>query len=109
MSSITQLESPTSPVIPTKKSDNIALNDNPEIQKLLKIPYVKEILVKYDVLKNGIINERKKNKMLENQIKQLENELNKKTEEINNLTQEKLDIEKQLALEKKQLEKKEKL
>ena len=107
MSSESQVESTNSPEMSTKKSENITSNDNPEIKELLKIPYVKELVVKFDVLKNGMINERKKNKMLENQIKQLEEELNSKTEQIKNISQEKIEIEKQLAIEKKKLEKKE--
>ena len=88
-------------------SNSISLIDNPEVKDLIKIPYVKELLVKLDVLKNGIINERKKNKENESQIKQLESELNSKASQIKDLTEAKSDLEKQLEIEKKKLAKKE--
>ena len=81
--------------------------ENLDIKELQKIPFIKELLVKLDVLKNGIIKERKDKKILEDQIKQLEGELSSKTEQLKNLSVEKMEIEKKLALEKKQLEKKE--
>jgi DNA repair exonuclease SbcCD ATPase subunit len=91
----------------TKRSNSISLTDNPEVKDLIKIPYVKELLVKLDVLKNGIINERQKNKENESQIKQLESELNSKASQIKDLTEAKSDLEKQLEIEKKKLAKKE--
>lgn len=81
--------------------------ENLDIKELQKIPFIKELLVKLDVLKNGIIKERKDKKILEDQIKQLEGELSSKTEQLKNISVEKMEIEKKLALEKKQLEKKE--
>jgi chromosome segregation ATPase len=81
--------------------------ENLDIKELQKIPFIKELLVKLDVLKNGIIKERKDKKILEDQIKQLEGELSSKTEQLKNMSLEKMEIEKKLALEKKQLEKKE--
>ena len=107
MSVETEVESINSPEIPMKRSNSISLNDNPEVKDLIKIPYVKELLVKLDVLKNGIINERKKNKENESQIKQLESELNSKSSQIKDLTEAKSDLEKQLEIEKKKLAKKE--
>ena len=107
MSVETEEESINSPEIPTKRSNSISLTDNPEVKDLIKIPYVKELLVKLDVLKNGIINERKKNKENESQIKQLESELNSKASQIKDLTEAKSDLEKQLEIEKKKLAKKE--
>ena len=107
MSVETEEESINSPEIPTKRSNSISLIDNPEVKDLIKIPYVKELLVKLDVLKNGIINERKKNKENESQIKQLESELNSKSSQIKDLTEAKSDLEKQLEIEKKKLAKKE--
>ena len=107
MSIETEVESINSPEIPMKRSNSISLNDNPEVKDLIKIPYVKELLVKLDVLKNGIINERKKNKENESQIKQLESELNSKSSQIKDLTEAKSDLEKQLEIEKKKLAKKE--
>lgn len=107
MSVETEEESINSPEIPMKRSNSISLIDNPEVKDLIKIPYVKELLVKLDVLKNGIINERKKNKENESQIKQLESELNSKASQIKELTEAKSDLEKQLEIEKKKLAKKE--
>lgn len=112
MSTSTEEGSVNSPEMPTKKTDNNnnksnSSGDNLGVKELIKIPYVKDLLVKIDVLKNGIKSERNKNKIYENQIKQLESELNSKIEQIQTLSQSKLQIEKELALEKKQLEKKE--
>ena len=78
-----------------------------ENKELIKNPYVKELLVKIDVLKKGIISERKKNKALTAQNTQLETELNNKENEIRKLCKEKVELENQLQLEKKKLEKKE--
>ena len=107
MSVATDLESINSPEISMKRSNSITLIDNPELKDLIKIPYVKELLVKLDVLKNGIINERKKNKENESHIKELESELNSKSSEIKDLKEAKSGLEKQLEIEKKKLAKKE--
>ena len=53
-------------------------------------PFVIDLLVKFDVLKKGIVEERKKTSILVAKIKQLEEELNSKTNEIKKLTQEKI-------------------
>ena len=59
--------------------------------ELIKInPFVIDLLVKFDVLKKGIVEERKKTSILVAKIKQLEEELNSKTNEIKKLTQEKI-------------------
>jgi chromosome segregation ATPase len=110
MSASTEDELVNSPETPMKRKNSItsnSANNVPQVKELIKIPYVKDLLVKMDILKNGIKSERNKNKLYENQIKQLENELNSKMEQIQTLSQSKSEIEKQLALEKKQLEKKE--
>jgi chromosome segregation ATPase len=90
-------------------SDNLPnlSNTKEEAQELNKIPYVKDLLVKIDVLKKGIIGERKKNSALSAQNKQLETEINTKENEIRKLCKEKVDLENQLQLEKKKLAKKE--
>ena len=85
-------------------------NNPPETidtKELVKIPFVKDLLVKIDVLKNGIITERKKVTALTTQIKQLEIDLNSKENEIRNLCKEKVKLENDLQLEKKKLQKKE--
>ena len=107
MSAAAEVESINSPEIPMKRSNSISLVENQEVKDLIKIPYVKELLVKLDVLKNGIISERKKNKENESHIKQLESDLNLKISQIKDLTEAKSDLEKQLELEKKKLAKKE--
>ena len=78
-----------------------------DTKELIKIPFVKDLLVKIDVLKNGIISERKKTSALTAQKKQLETELNNKENEIRNLCKEKVKLENDLQLEKKKLQKKE--
>ena len=50
-----------------------------------KNPFVMDLLVKFDVLKKGIVEERKKTSILVSKIKQLEEELNTKTNEIKKL------------------------
>jgi chromosome segregation ATPase len=54
-------------------------------EELLKNPIIKSLFVKIDVLKNGILDERKKVSELTNKIKELEDELNSKNEEIKTL------------------------
>ena len=54
-------------------------------EELLKNPIIKSLFVKIDVLKNGILDERKKVAELTNKIKELEAELNSKNEEIKTL------------------------
>lgn len=78
-----------------------------DAKDLNKNPYVKDLLVKIDVLKKGILNERKKNAALSAQNEQLETEINSKEKEIRLLSKEKVDLENQLQLEKKKLAKKE--
>ena len=58
-----------------------------------KKPFVIDLLVKFDVLKKGIVEERKKTSILVSKIKQLEEELNSKTNELKKLAQEKLNNE----------------
>ncbi len=60
-------------------------------------PFVIDLLVKFDVLKKGIVEERKKTSILVAKIKQLEEELNSKTNEIKQLTQEKTNKEENQA------------
>ena len=107
MSEDTEAESTNTSEIINDSKNNIIPSENTDIKELLKIPFIKDLQIKLEVLKNGIITERKKNKIMETQIKQLEGEITSKTEQIKNLSKEKLEIENQLALEKKQLEKKE--
>ena len=54
-------------------------------EELLKNPIIKSLFVKIDVLKNGILDERKKVAELTNKIKELEAELKSKNEEIKTL------------------------
>ena len=64
-----------------KNSSNLNLTK----EELLKNPIIKSLFVKIDVLKNGILDERKKVAELTNKIKELETELNSKNEEIKTL------------------------
>ena len=96
----------TAQIAKRKKSLTLKI-DQKEKEELMKNPYVKQILIKCDILKDGIKTERNKNKLYESQIKQLEGELKTRTDQIQSLTQAKMNIEQKLALERKQLEKKE--
>lgn len=82
--------------------------NNIDIKELIKIPFVKELLVKIDVLKNGLLDERKKTSILANKIKELEGEVKSKVEQIKTLIQEKNDYEKKEAERKKEEENKNK-
>ena len=93
--------------IPNPDSSEKLPNLSEEVEELNKNPYVKDLLVKIDVLKKGIISERKKNSSLSAQNQQLETEINNKENEIRNLCKEKVELENQLQLEKKKLAKKE--
>ena len=82
--------------------------NNIDIKELIKIPFVKELLVKIDVLKNGLLDERKKTTLLANKIKELDVEIKAKAEQIKTLIQEKDDYEKKEAERKKEEENKNK-
>ena len=58
-------------------------------------PFVIDLLVKFEVLKKGMVEERKKTSLLVSKIKQLEEELNSKKDEIKRLTQEKANNDEQ--------------
>ena len=104
-----------------KKNNNNSNNKENSINKeLLKEPFVKELLLKIDILKNGIIKERNTNAELTSKLKKFENELStkimkseeelvSKTSQIKTLIQEKVDLEnqvKQLQLQLQQQHKK---
>ena len=77
-------------------NDNIKAIDYSKLDKneLIKSnSFVIDLLVKFDVLKKGIVEERKKTSILVAKIKQLEEELNSKINEIKKLTQEKTNNE----------------
>ena len=57
--------------------------------------FVKDLIVKLDVLKKGIVDERKKMAILVPKIKQLEEELNSKNNEIKKLSEEKMNNKEQ--------------
>ena len=74
---------------------NNQTNDNSQdIKELIKIQFVKDLLVKIDVLKNGILKERQKTTEQAKKIKELEEELTKKAEQLQILIQEKVEYEK---------------
>ena len=93
--------------VPLSHSSENLVHIGEDTKELNKNPYVKDLLVKIDVLKKGILNERKKNSALSAQNQQLETEINSKEKEIRLLSKEKVDLENQLQLEKKKLAKKE--
>ena len=68
------------------KIDYAKLDKNELIQNN---PFVKDLLVKFEVLKKGIVDERKKTNICVTKIKKLEEELANKNNEIKQLTQEK--------------------
>ena len=92
---------------PLSHSSENLVHIGEDTKELNKNPYVKDLLVKIDVLKKGILNERKKNSALSAQNQQLETEINSKEKEIRLLSKEKVELENQLQLEKKKLAKKE--
>jgi chromosome segregation ATPase len=85
----------TTEVEPTDSSNQNEENNKIDYAKLDKNeliksnPFVIDLLVKFEVLKKGMVEERKKTSLLVSKIKQLEEELNSKTNEIKRLTQEK--------------------
>ena len=83
------------------KKNNQNLPDNIDVKDLIKIPFVKDLIVKVDVLRKGIITEREKTTSLTNKIEELELEVKSKSEQIKILIQEKMNYEKKI----KELEK----
>ena len=93
----------------TEVEQNESSDTNDENNKVVQIDYtnldkneliknnafVKDLIVKLDVLKKGIVEERKKIAIFVSKIKQLEEELNSKTNEIKKLTEEKIKNEEQ--------------
>ena len=61
---------------------------------------IKDLLIKLQVLTNGLIEERKKSKSYLDRIKEYEDSLQKKDSEIVDLTKEKFDLKSKLTLEK---------
>ena len=84
------------------KQSNQELIEKLDVKELIKIPFVKDLIVKVDVLKNGVLNERKKTTTLAKKIEELESEIKTKTEQIKNLMQEKNDLEKKLSEKEKE-------
>ena len=99
---------------PKKNQDSPSTSNSSntiETQELLNHPYVQELLLKIEVLKKGIIKERKTNQELSDKLKKFEMELTSKivkleeeviskTSQIKTLIQEKIDLEQKLKLEK---------
>ena len=96
------------------KNKNSANNNsnNSVNEELLQNPFVKDLLVKVDVLKNGLIKERQINSDLASKLKKSEEEFNlkiaklreelvSKTSQIKNLIIEKMDLEKKLKAQKR--------
>ena len=85
--------------------NNQANDNNQDIKELIKIPFVKDLLVKIDVLKNGILKERQKTSEQAKKIKELEEELTKKAEQLQILIQEKIEYEKKRKKKRKKKKK----
>ena len=98
---------------PKKSQDSSTSNssNSQETQELLNHPYVQDLLLKIDVLKRGIIKERKLNQELSDKLKKFESELTSKivkleeeviskTSQIKILIQEKIDLEQKLKTQK---------
>ena len=79
-----------------KKNDNQNNNDNIDVDELVKNKFVRDLLVKIDVLKKGILEYRKNNISLSEKIKELEVSVKEKSEEIKSLTEEKEEYEKKI-------------
>ena len=90
--------------INTNNTNNTNNNDS-HIQELTKEPYVKDLLVKLDVLKNGYIKEKKLNSELSTKIKKIEQELTSKIIKLEDELMEKTSQIKTLIEEKNELEK----
>ena len=103
------------PESPKKSQDSSTSNssNSQEIQELLNHPYVQDLLLKIDVLKRGIIKERKTNQELSDKLKKfefeltskivkLEEELISKTSQVKILIQEKVELEQKLKAQKSQ-------
>ena len=67
-------------------------------------PYIKDLLIKFDVLKKALVEERKKTQSLEKKITEMQVYSSNKDNEIAELCKAKHDLESQLVLEKKKTE-----
>ena len=81
-----------------KQNNNIDYANLDKNELVKQNAFVKDLVVKLDVLKKGVVDERKKTALLISKIKQLEEELNSKNNEIKKLSQEKLNPEEQTSL-----------
>ena len=81
-----------------KQNNNIDYANLDKNELVKQNAFVKDLIVKLDVLKKGVVDERKKTALLISKIKQLEEELNNKNNEIKKLSQEKLNPEEQTSL-----------
>ena len=80
-----------------KQNNNIDYANLDKNELVKQNAFVKDLIVKLDVLKKGVVDERKKTALLISKIKQLEEELNNKNNEIKKLSQEKLNPEEQTS------------
>ena len=80
-----------------KQNNNIDYANLDKNELVKQNAFVKDLVVKLDVLKKGVVDERKKTVLLISKIKQLEEELNNKNNEIKRLSQEKLNPEEQTS------------
>ena len=80
-----------------KQNNNIDYANLDKNELVKQNAFVKDLVVKLDVLKKGVVDERKKTALLISKIKQLGEELNNKNNEIKKLSQEKLNPEEQTS------------
>ena len=96
-----------------KKSpnSNSTSSNSQDNQEIMNHPYVQDLLLKIDVLKRGILKERKTNQELNEKLKKFEQELTSKiikleeelvckSSQVKTLIQEKMDLEKKLKEQK---------
>ena len=94
-------------------SSTSSSSNSQDNQELLNHPYVQDLLLKIDVLKRGILKERKANQELTEKLKKFESELTSKimkleeelickTGQVKTLIQEKIDLEQKLKAQKKE-------
>jgi chromosome segregation ATPase len=94
-----------------KKSPNSTSSNSQENQEIMNHPYVQDLLLKIDVLRRGILKERKTNQELSDKLKKFEQELTSKiikleeelvckTSQVKTLIQEKMDLEQKLKQQK---------
>lgn len=89
-----------------KKQNSVVVthNNNNVDKELLHNPFVKDLLVKIDVLKNGVIKERKLNSDLDAKCKKFEAELEEKNKKIEEITKYNKKLEEEIVAKTNQMQ-----